>query len=79
MWIDYMRVALDGVKVRKQEPPEGLVTVRIDPVTGLLAHSGQSDAIFETFRKENVPSQTSDTLTSGGIPGARGGVTDQLF
>ncbi|MGD8311412.1 MAG: penicillin-binding protein 1A [Gammaproteobacteria bacterium] len=79
MWIDYMRVALDGVKAYKPEPPEGLITVRIDPATGLLARSGQEGAIFETFRKEYVPRQTSDSLTSGGIPGVRDRITEQLF
>jgi penicillin-binding protein 1A len=79
MWIDYMAVALDGVKALKREPPDGLVTVRIDPATGLLAGSGQSDAIFETFREEYVPQQSSDTLGAGGTAGAAGGATEQLF
>jgi penicillin-binding protein 1A len=78
MWIDYMRVALDGVKTYRQEPPEGLVTVRIDPATGLLARSGQKEAIFETFRKEDVPRLTSDSLTSG-TAGAGDGIAEQLF
>ena len=80
MWIDYMAVALEGVSEQKQEPPEGLVTVRIDPATGLLAGSGQTDAIFETFREENVPSKSSDSLSTGGAAaGAIDGADDQLF
>jgi len=79
MWIDYMAVALDGVKALKREPPEGMVTVRIDPATGLLAGSGQGDAIFETFREEYVPQQSSDALGAGGTAGAAGGATEQLF
>ena len=79
MWIDYMAVALDGVKALKREPPDGLVTVRIDPATGLLAGSGQSDAVFETFREEYVPQQSSDALGAGGTAGAAGGATEQLF
>lgn len=78
MWIDYMRVALKGVAELKQEPPEGLVTVRIDPATGLLAHGGQRDAIFETFMVETVPQKTGDTAASGGTGGTET-VTDQLF
>jgi penicillin-binding protein 1A len=78
MWIDYMAVALKGVPVQKQEPPEGLVTVRIDPRTGLLAGSGQRDAIFETFMVENVPQGSSDSAHPGGSA-AGDGVTDQLF
>jgi penicillin-binding protein 1A len=79
MWIDYMAVALKGVQVQKQEPPEGLVTVRIDPQTGLLASSGQSDAIFETFMVENVPQTGSGSAPSGDGSAAGDAVTDQLF
>ena len=79
VWIDYMAVALEGVSEQKQEPPEGLVTVRIDPATGLLAGSGQTDAIFETFRKENVPSKSSDSLSTGGAPGSIDSADDPLF
>jgi len=55
MWIDYMREALKGLPPRPLERPPGLVTVRIDPKTGLLAPAGFPKAIFETFRVENVP------------------------
>jgi len=79
MWIDYMAVALDGVKAQKKEPPAGLVTVRIDPATGLLAGSGQRDAVFETFREDNVPQQSSDALGGSGAHGAVDGTTEQLF
>jgi penicillin-binding protein 1A len=79
MWIDYMRVALQGIKEVNQQPPEGLVTVRIDPATGLLARSGQQDAIFETFMEDSVPTRTSDPAVVEGIPGAGGATTDQLF
>lgn len=76
MWIDYMRVALKGVPEQHREPPEGLVTVRIDPATGLLAKGGQRDAIFETFMVENVPGKAGDSAGSGNGNAA---VTDQLF
>jgi len=79
MWIDYMAVALQGVKETKRQPPPGLVTVRIDPATGLLAGSGQSDAVFETFREEDVPRQSSDALGVGGVHGTSDGATEQLF
>jgi penicillin-binding protein 1A len=77
MWIDYMAVALKGVAEEKREQPDGLVTVRIDPATGLLAHSGQRDAIFETFMTENVPQKSGEPGSSGSIGNAA--VTDQLF
>jgi penicillin-binding protein 1A len=79
MWIDYMAVALEGIEAQKKEPPAGLVTVRIDPATGLLAGSGQTGAVFETFREENVPQQSSDALGGSGMHGATDGATEQLF
>ena len=60
MWIDFMRSALANYKEKSFEQPEGLVTVRIDPETGLLAASNNRKAIFETFRVANVPKRQSD-------------------
>ena len=68
-----------GVAELKQDPPEGLVTVRIDPATGLLARSGQRDAIFETFPEGQAPQESSDSLPGGGMPGAGDSTTEQLF
>jgi penicillin-binding protein 1A len=79
MWIDYMREALQGIEEVNLPPPEGLVTVRIDPVTGLLARSGQKDAIFETFMEDTVPDRTSEPGAAGGLPGSGGATVDQLF
>ena len=66
IWIDYMRAAL--VDSPDQLPP-GVVNVRIDPQTGLLAGSRQKNAIFEYFREEYVPSQGADSLEPGGTQG----------
>lgn len=60
MWIYFMENAMNGVPEKQMEMPAGLVTVKIDPETGLLAAEGQENAIFETFRSELVPKQTVD-------------------
>lgn len=52
-----MRSYLEGTPERSMAQPTGLVTVRIDPKTGKQASPGQSDAIFEVFRVENVPKE----------------------
>ena len=57
MWIDYMRVALDGMPENLQEQPEGLVTVRIDAETGKRADGSTARSLFELFRVENAPQQ----------------------
>ena len=54
-WIDYMRIALDGQPLSYIHKPSSLVTVRIDPASGQRALPGQKDAIFEVFRKPNIP------------------------
>jgi len=85
MWINYMREALKGVPEAPLVQPPGIVTVRIDPITGLRANAGFKGAIFESFRTENVPRQMEEVQSSGvdGEGGDRGdeteGSADQLF
>ena len=57
IWINYMRVALDGKPETQFKQPQGVVTVKIDPATGLLAKPGQTGAIFEIFREELAPTE----------------------
>lgn len=54
-WISFMRTALQGTPEVLPERPPGLVTVRIDPQTGLLSGAGQPGAIFETFIEDTLP------------------------
>jgi len=55
MWIDYMRVALNGVEEDREDQPEGVEMVRIDRKTGEIALPGSDNAFFEYFREENMP------------------------
>ena len=63
MWIDYMRSALADTPEATVERPPGLVTVRIDPATGLLASANHPDAIFESFRQAHLPARGDPSLT----------------
>ena len=74
IWIEYMREALKDSPEREREVPAGIVNVRIDPDTGLLAAPGQRNAIFEYFREEYAPAQGS--AEEG--PGANSRGTDDL-
>jgi penicillin-binding protein 1A len=58
IWVDYMRLATRGLPPQQRPRPDGLVSVRVDPQTGLLAAPGQRDAVFELFPLENVPTVT---------------------
>jgi penicillin-binding protein 1A len=79
MWMEYMGEVLAGTPNLKREQPEGLVTVRIDPATGLLAGSGQTGGIFETFRTDTVPQRSGETAVSGASAGSGNGTPEQLF
>ena len=59
IWVDYMRTALETEPEVQLEQPDGIVSVRIDPKTGLLAAPSQNNGIFEYFRQENVPTETA--------------------
>ncbi|MBT8137294.1 MAG: penicillin-binding protein 1A [Gammaproteobacteria bacterium] len=56
-WIDYMKVALDGVEERDHIAPPGLIRVKISPESGLLARADDGSAIFELFRLDEIPEQ----------------------
>ena len=64
MWIDFMRQALKGTAEHTMPRPPNLVTVKIDPKTGLRARPGQKNAIFETFRSQYVPTITAPSAAA---------------
>ena len=64
MWGYFMKKVLKGQPEHSPEQPSGLVTVRIDPQTGLLARTGQPDAIYEIFTQESVPAQIAPPCNS---------------
>ncbi|MEY4640868.1 MAG: hypothetical protein RLZZ227_862 [Pseudomonadota bacterium] len=55
IWIDFMKVALEGMPESSMAQPDGLVTVRINPDTGLRAGPNEQGALFEIFREEDLP------------------------
>ena len=85
MWISYMKEALKGTPARDVEPPEGIVTVRIDPETGQLAGASHEGAVFESFRKERAPSKLVEPApggeadTPGGAETVAETVAEKLF
>jgi len=55
IWMDFMKLALEGLPEIPRELPSNLVSVRINPETGLRAGPENTGATFEIFRIENVP------------------------
>ena len=60
MWMDFMKVALDGLPEKPFLIPPGIVQARIDPRNGLLAPPDGTESIVETFREEHVPNRLSE-------------------
>ena len=54
-WVYFMHEALAGAPKRFPPVPDGLVTVRISPDTGLLASADNPNGIMETFIDGNLP------------------------
>ena len=55
IWIDFMKDALEGSAETTRPQPEGIVMIRIDPNTGLRVGPEHANAMFEIFRKDQVP------------------------
>jgi penicillin-binding protein 1A len=73
IWIHFMREALRGTGEVPVPAPEGLVTVKISPATGLLASADDPGAVFETFIEGHLP-ESADPFA--GTDGSRDRSTD---
>jgi penicillin-binding protein 1A len=85
-WIDYMRVALDGVPEQAWEQPEDIVTVKIDPTTGKRAAADSAESVFEVFREgkepeaAETPAAFNGESTTTSAPGRSGeSLSQELF
>ena len=78
MWISYMQRALKGVPEELPEPPSGVVSLRINPDTGLRDDSSK---FSDWFMAEFTPRVAQDALAPALMPGAAPArdVRDQLF
>ncbi len=56
MWIYFMEIVLKDKPEHAPEMPPGLVTVKIDPGSGRIAHSG---GVYEVFTEETVPDENA--------------------
>ncbi|MBD8525019.1 penicillin-binding protein 1A [Pseudomarimonas arenosa] len=54
MWIEFMRVVLEGVPEHHLPVPEGITTALIDRDSGQLAGPGVSNPLNEYFRAEDI-------------------------
>lgn len=60
IWTMFMKEALKGLPVREFEVPPGIVFVRIDSKTGLLARPGMPHSYLECFKEGTEPKKYAD-------------------
>jgi penicillin-binding protein 1A len=64
IWIDFMKVALQGMPENTMKRPDGIEDRLINKTTGAPATPGEPDTIFEYFRTENAPTADGALLPS---------------
>jgi penicillin-binding protein 1A len=55
IWIHFMREALKGVPQERRPMPDGIVTLRISPITGALVSAENPDGMAEIFMADHLP------------------------
>jgi penicillin-binding protein 1A len=66
VWVHFMREALRGTPEAQLPAPDGLVQIRISPMTGLLASEDDPDAVLETFMIDRLPQGANLTVAQDG-------------
>ncbi|WP_408610372.1 penicillin-binding protein 1A [Beggiatoa alba] len=81
MWMEFMEEALKQYKERTLPKPDGLITVRIDPNTGLRATGDNPNGKMEEFSSESVPTRYAPTYkeTTDTSQGQSGNPLEPLF
>ena len=64
IWMGYMKSALRPLPVLPFTVPDGVVTVKIDPATGLLAPEDTGQGVNEVFLKGTEPTQHAAAKSS---------------
>lgn len=69
IWMDFMGPALKGKPEHAPAEPEGILSLRVDPVSGRAATPSTPNAYFELFKAEDSPPSV-DELGNGAAPGS---------
>jgi penicillin-binding protein 1A len=67
IWIDFMRDSLKGVATATRTQPPGMVSVKINRLTGLPSTANDSQNVFESFLEEYVPEQNPRSSNNSSI------------
>jgi len=69
IWMSFMGAALKDKPNHVPAEPEGILSLRVDPVSGRAASPGTPNAYFELFKAEDSP-PSGDELGNGAAPGS---------
>ena len=69
IWMSFMSAALAGKPEHLLPEPAGIMTLRIEPLTGRAASPGTPDAYFELFKSEDSLPPASEFDPLLGVPG----------
>ncbi|RBW48160.1 penicillin-binding protein 1A [Marinobacter sp. F3R11] len=79
IWVDYMKVALEGAPSAFMPRPNGIVNIRINPETGRRARPGEQ-GVFEIFKEEDAPAPlAADDTNPDGTHGNGDDLSRQIF
>ncbi len=70
IWMTYMGAVLKDQPEHLPAEPDGLITIRIDPVSGRAASPGTPNAYFELFKSEDTPPPMSELDSDYQAPGS---------
>jgi penicillin-binding protein 1A len=68
-WVAFMKAAHEGHPATEFPKPSGIVTVQIDPGTGLLAYPGETEAVDEEFLAGTEPTVVASPDAGAPEPG----------
>ncbi|MBD8496446.1 penicillin-binding protein 1A [Pseudomonas syringae] len=68
IWMDYMSAALKDKPPHQQPEPPGILSLRVDPISGRAASPSTPNAFFELFKSEDTPPSVNEL--GGSVPGS---------
>jgi penicillin-binding protein 1A len=69
IWMDYMSAALKDKPPHQQVEPSGILSLRVDPLSGRAATPSTPNAFFELFKSEDTPPSVNE-LGGSSAPGS---------
>jgi penicillin-binding protein 1A len=68
VFVDFMGRVLRGKTPSEFPVPEGIIFIRMDKKSGLLAPPGAAEYVFQPFREGNAPTELASAETNGTTP-----------